>query len=596
MNRPTQGFALITVLLSLFVLLALTVAYQSVTLSEVRSSRASTSNVAAFAAAEGGLNIRAQEIRAKFVGYTKPNGVSPSSVKPCQGSNLGSGDFVCKKYSLGGHAVSTYVASNGIATSRPIPAGEKFAGLNAQEYTYDVYSVSTNVKGETESILHMTFQSRLVPLFQFAAFFNKDLEIIPGAAMTLNGRIHTNSTLYLDGQLTVQGQVTAADSLYHKRKDTDACTYNLAVYDPANARKLPCTGTTPMTVDILKDWNDQIKIDQDVLTVPNSDAVNPTIGNTYWDSADLRVVVNTRVSPVRIELRNADGTQVSNSASILTAAGINAPTPTTSVALNLTQTFINNRENKTRGLNANSKTNMVEVDVRKLLDLLQRNPSLIAGRPISTIDKGGLVFNFSVDAVDAGNDCTAAFTLTCTANNYGIRLQNADELKSDVSGAPAIRGLTIVSNQAIYVQGDYNKTNKKPAAIIADAINVLSTNWDQTKESTYAGAQPVAKETTINAAFLSGTDSTNGSDYSGGLENYPRLHENWGGITLHYRGSFVNLDQPKHSVGRWKNQTYSAAKRDWNYDTGFDDVDGLPPLAPRFVYLKQQLFARDFEQ
>jgi hypothetical protein len=39
--------------------------------------------------------------------------------------------------------------------------------------------------------------------------------------------------------------------------------------------------------------------------------------------------------------------------------------------------------------------------------------------------------------------------------------------------------------------------------------------------------------------------------YNGGLENYPRFHENWSGVTLIYRGSFVSLNAPQRVDGVW---------------------------------------------
>jgi hypothetical protein len=40
---------------------------------------------------------------------------------------------------------------------------------------------------------------------------------------------------------------------------------------------------------------------------------------------------------------------------------------------------------------------------------------------------------------------------------------------------------------------------------------------------------------------------------------------------------------------------YTAPNRDWGYDTDFNSAENLPPLSPRFVYLKQELFVREFE-
>jgi hypothetical protein len=53
---------------------------------------------------------------------------------------------------------------------------------------------------------------------------------------------------------------------------------------------------------------------------------------------------------------------------------------------------------------------------------------------------------------------------------------NGAELDSDEATAPDVQGLTVVTNQAVYVQGSYNAANKKPAA------------WRTTRDSTRTGA------------------------------------------------------------------------------------------------------------
>jgi hypothetical protein len=246
------------------------------------------------------------------------------------------------------------------------------------------------------------------------------------------------------------------------------------------------------------------------------------------------------------------------------------------------------------------------------------------GLAASDRTEGGLVFHLTVNGSTynnaSGNTSPYGFALTRGANLPGP--------------------LTIASDQAIYVQGDYNcnvlpldpATNGlerrscrpndtltagweanpdqaatvdriwQPAAVMADSLNVVSNNCVNSNNLLDCGVgntQPSALSATIYSAFLSGVDTTNGSSYNGGLENYPRFHENWGGSAgqrLFYRGSFVGLDIPEHVSGRWGNQVYTPPARRWAYEPKFDDPTRLPPLAPRFVYLKQELFVRDFKR
>ncbi len=195
---------------------------------------------------------------------------------------------------------------------------------------------------------------------------------------------------------------------------------------------------------------------------------------------------------------------------------------------------------------------------------------------------------------------------------YGFALVQAKQLPSLAKvGNSDPTGLTFVSDQAVYIQGDYNTQNWQPASILADSLNVLSNkclNADMAIHKVSAancntgnGAAKIAPTpTTINTAFLSGTDittcNTGTNCYNGGLENYPRFLEGWGGVLLTYRGSFVSTSKPVHVSGTWSSQLYGAPARNWDYDTRFNSAENLPPLAPRFVYLKQESFTRNFNQ
>jgi hypothetical protein len=122
-------------------------------------------------------------------------------------------------------------------------------------------------------------------------------------------------------------------------------------------------------------------------------------------------------------------------------------------------------------------------------------------------------------------------------------------------------GLTVASDQAMYAEGSYNAGDasnpKQPAALIGDTLNVLSNNWSSSAacrndcQSRQTLTARPASSSVINSAFISGVDVTSTGNYNGGLENYPRFHENWSGATLTYRGSFVSLGAPLHNNGAW---------------------------------------------
>ena len=157
-------------------------------------------------------------------------------------------------------------------------------------------------------------------------------------------------------------------------------------------------------------------------------------------------------------------------------------------------------------------------------------------------------------------------------NAKGVQLYNAAALPSK---------LTAVSDGAMYVQGNYNLTNKKGCAVIADAVNLLSNGWTGTKAK--GTAVPVATATTFNTAIVTGNTNTVGSSYSGGFENLPRFHENWAGVNCTLKGSFVNFWPSQYATGAWGSATYSPPNRLWGYDPIFNTVANLPPFTPMTV-------------
>jgi hypothetical protein len=150
------------------------------------------------------------------------------------------------------------------------------------------------------------------------------------------------------------------------------------------------------------------------------------------------------------------------------------------------------------------------------------------------------------------------------------------------SGAELKAPLTVVSENSVYVKGDYNVTSKKGAAVIADAVNLLSNPWNGSKTK---GSLPTASETTYNMAFITGNLETVGSAYNGGLENLPRFHENWSGKSCNLNGSFVNPWNSKHATGAWLygSDRYTAPIRNFAYDEDFNTAANLPPFTPMAV-------------
>ena len=197
---------------------------------------------------------------------------------------------------------------------------------------------------------------------------------------------------------------------------------------------------------------------------------------------------------------------------------------------------------------------------------------------------------------------------TMTGFNGAIYIYDTSTTKNAVrvtnGGVLPDNGLTVATEGGLYVQGDYNTgttinpstgatnsndvpSNKSPsstaattvngystksAALVADAVMVLSNSWsDGNAAKTVANRN--ATNTTLNVALISGyvasTDDRVGdrSGYSGGMNNFPRLLETWAGDSLTFNGAFVSLYQSQKFTGQWDTgDIYSPPTRFWSFD------------------------------
>jgi hypothetical protein len=164
-------------------------------------------------------------------------------------------------------------------------------------------------------------------------------------------------------------------------------------------------------------------------------------------------------------------------------------------------------------------------------------------------------------------------------------------------------GLTLASENPVYVQGDFNALPNDtqanphvPAAIIADAVTLLSSAWSDatsfTSPNNPGGRNAVT--TGYRMAVAAGKSRSFpqpqgwaavqdfGTD--GGAHNFLRYLENWGGATLNYRGSLISFFYSRQAVGTYKccQNVYSAPVRGYSFDTDFLTPSLLPPGTPMF--------------
>ncbi|WP_297854646.1 hypothetical protein [Meiothermus sp.] len=491
-----RGFAFLAVVLMMAVLATLLTAYFTISVLDTNNSAAQSSRTKGFFAAESALNLRAAAVKEQFANYSRPSGTAPGASNPCSSGNMGSGDFACQTTTVQGKQVVTYMREltnnvvNGDTIS--IPPGEPFQGLWANQYRYDVFARALNRQNQPEAIVRMTFRQRLIPLFQFGVFYEGDLEFDRTATMTMDGPIHSNANIFLDAggsaSLTVTDNVTAVRDIYRGGKSNVGCNGTVSVLSV----EINCGGGARRTLTNAElsnaTWAGRVQNNMNPLQIPAPSAFDP--GGLYWERAELRVVLNLNTALPQVEVRNVDGSvNVALTTLLNTGTAFDPNTGGGTRPVDYSNSFYNNRELTTRP--NLGPIHMLEVNMAALLQALQTSDLV----NLADTTDNGLVFYFGVVGPNSSG-----------LNNYGVRIRNGADL---TIANPQIKGLTVVTNQALYVQGDYNSdlstsasSRWRPAALLSDSINILSNEWFNQHPNPYISGH-------YGPAFVNPTGFTN---------------------------------------------------------------------------------------
>ncbi len=470
----------------------------------------------------------------------------------------------------------------GVPVNRIITRGA-FAGLYALEQPM---SVRVNAEDQTgnRSAIELGVSVQSVPIFQFGVFYDRDLEINNGPPMTFSGWVHSNRSLYLSSaNANYMNQITAADSVFWSRKDTPTTlagvniANNASILTPLDFDSRSMPGATFVARSNLR-FNGKLMsrvsgvrplrlplpggMDPVELVLPAQGGDTPDIAQVRMaNKADLRIVINL-ANPL---------TSICAEATFFRAPGrvpLGASCP--AILQFVRDRFWDGREMK--------RPDVLELDMNALRSFVNVNPT---DRQVSII-----YVEFQ------GRDSTIA-----NRDYPAIRIRNGSQLPDPTApGEPG--GMTIVTNAAMYVWGDYNTTNWKPAALIADVASFLSNGWTDAASTTFPRPRTFTT-TSVWAALLAGNSETpcdarncgSPQPYGGGLENFPRFIEDWGGSAggtpFNYTGSLVSLFVSRQSARRWGHNFnggssyYSPPVRNWSFETRFRNPMLLPPGTPR---------------
>ena len=536
-----------------------------------------------------------------------------------------------------------------------------FPGWWGRTYTYAATAVMVPASSGTNppafrAGARRLFQYSEVPLFQTMYFFNDNLEIYNPAVTTVNGLVHTNKNLYLLAQanyLTFNGQVTYSGA------------YTSGAAPPGGSNYVTSSLTSSLTVPtfnagaptlspVMQPMGPSLEADfpppygtnnasgastdpnlmtgyHELIEPPSSATADPTeiSQRRLYNNAGLIVQIggassittaNTAITTVNATTHALNPV---SGATNLIAAQQGATLPTTAgaaynAALADAVNFLSKQVyTTTAGANqlydarVGKAVNVVNVDVGKLNTFIGENMSG--------------AFNGVFYVYDTSTYPTASPAPNTVRLKNGAVLPSTTSIPSPVNPLVVTNGLTVASQNPVYIQGDYN-TGKSPAssgatvtasssptgknlnpdgttattdyvkvpsAVIGDAIMLLSNAWTDANSNTSNGINSrVASNTTFNTAMLGGWMGTNTGNFSGGAVNYPRFLETWSNKACTYWGSMVQLFPSTTFTQLWQTPGtyYNPPTRYYNFDPLFSHVS--PPGTVAAVVLSRSLWSK----
>jgi hypothetical protein len=494
-------------------------------------------------------------------------------------------------------------------------------GPNTWQYSF-FYLAAADISvpamtGSLTAKVRRVFEKKFDQPWSYAIFYVDDLELQPTTSLTVTGPIHTNSSLFIGTSNFTAGSYCEYGSDYVNGYSTKDPRYpgsgftapNFAKSDPS----LTLSDCPPSQVSPYLPFGWSLNLDgstnnnqsyHEILERPAS-GTDSLANVRYYSQPGYRIVINadTTVTATRIDSTGAVTTL--NGGAYNTWVGNNGQGSSTTI-LEQNKPLYDAREG--------GAVKVTNVDVSKIVSSL---PLTGWTGLVYLADAGATTYNADGTVKSAG---TAA-TVTINGVNYSttkraFRLINAHALPSPTpaSGSSYPRpGLTIVSENPVYIQGNYNTSSstsatvpsnsgtytdpdasgytRQPSAIVADAITALSSGWNDSNSASGIGSRIATANTTINAAFVAGNIPSNGTKYSGGGENFIRLLEDWSSRTFCYYGSMVQLFASNQAVGFWNGDgtIYSSpSTTKWYYDDTIFSSASPPGNLQIAAYLQQQ--------
>jgi hypothetical protein len=184
-----------------------------------------------------------------------------------------------------------------------ISGGTPYDGLMAIQDRWDLLSTATDpIGGQVQ--LKRSFLNNRIPIFQFAAFYEGDLELHPGPPFYLSGRVHSNGNLYL---LTQSGMFFKSRVSASKEVVTDVARNGYPWTHQWNNNRINIKNASGVY--------QKLRIGEGSVTggpdTTNSDPDVPNGSkNTNWESVKARFDNNllAHIKPLKLPLQTTNST------------------------------------------------------------------------------------------------------------------------------------------------------------------------------------------------------------------------------------------------------------------------------------------------
>jgi hypothetical protein len=492
-----------------------------------------------------------------------------------------------------GNLNNTYVQLRVNGSTNFVPLQSQYYGLSGWRTIYRVLSNARqlNTRFNITNAVQQDMELDSIPVFQFAIFYNKDLEFTWAAPFIINGRVHANGSIYTgvssSSSLTFNSLITTAITK-SKKSLGGYLVSNMTGPEAYNGGYTTNVPTMSLPIGTNNASDAAIRA---ILNVPPDDEdVNSPMGlQRYYNKAGMVLLVSNTIVTAIIKSSANDSSPTTITATYSTATTNYSNVTSNFPFLSLTNTtgsplqFTDQREN-------NKIVKVTQIDMYKLKTWAANNSAITSKRPSD--NPFGVLF--------------VADQRTVTSSQLdAVRLVNGTNLPSYGTGSGI--GFTVATPNPLYILGNYNvpvaadagTTNTShtvPASVVSDALTILSASWSDAKSSGSYGSRNNPQNTTINAAILTGVVYTTGTDsttFSGGVHNLPRLLENWTGYTLTLNTSIVNLYNSVSATNQFQlpGIYYNAPNRQFSFDVNFTNPAKQPPGTPMLGVMQRNQWA-----